>query len=178
MVPTSSPAIRGCFLLPNEPFTLYDPTTDECPTPKELLKNLDQLSDNDLLDLLFRAISLQADLDYTINILKSTVSRRMTEREATLMDTLGFTAKLEKKVTYFYDLPLLQGELKPLLTAEQWEKAVPTPPPPEPKPNKTELNKLTKLGGKVKEIIEEAVTPVPAPPSLKVERKAHLQGAF
>lgn len=176
MVPTSSPAIRGCFLLPNEPFTLYDPNTDECPTPTELLKDIDQLSDDELLDLLFRATSLQSDLDYTVVILKSTVSRRMNERKATMMDTLGFTARLEKKVTYIYNLLLLQDELKPLVTSEQWERAVPTPPPPEPKPNKAELNKLMKLGGRVKEIIEEAVTPIPAPPSLKVERKAQPVG--
>lgn len=150
-----------------EPFTLYDPNTDECPVPQDLLRGLDQLSDDEMLDLLDRASSLQAELAKSIGDLKAAVILRMNSRGATALDTPLFTAKLEAGTSYAYDLQVL-AQLKPLVTPEQYAKAIPTP---EPKPNKAELNKLAKLGEEIKKIIDQAVRPVPTAPSFSYQRK-------
>lgn len=149
-----------------EPFALFDPTTGEVPTPTELLKNLAELDDDQVLDLLDRAGRLQQDLSYAIGILKSHAIHRMEQVDATVYDSPMFEAKLERKVTYRYDVPLLM-QLQAHLPKDKFEKAVQM----EPKVSKTELNKLVKLGGPVKTIIDQAVTPVPGPPSLTYQRK-------
>lgn len=94
------------------------------------------------------------------------LTTRMEEKEATVLIAGAYTVKSLPVVKYEYDMPrlLLLGEFLP---KDQLETAISY----EPKVNKTALNKLAKLGGEVKKIIEESTTAIPGVPKLSIERQ-------
>jgi len=154
-----------------DPLYIYDPVTAEILKPVDLLRDIDQLPDDDLATLITDGEDLLNELSVAVNQLRATLQHRLEADQAVLRETPGFTVKLTAQREYVYNLPALL-KLKEHLTPEQYAKAVPTP---DPKPNKTELNKLVKLGGAIKQIIEAAVKPVDKPPKLEITRKVQVQ---
>jgi hypothetical protein len=103
---------------------------------------------------------------------ESLLRERMQRRGATLADCGEYEAKLEQSYSYGYDGEKL-AELQAHLDVDTYERAVQwVQPAPYLKVDKRELNKLAKLGGPVKEIIDAAVTGMPSPPRLVLKRKA------
>lgn len=147
----------------HEPFYLWDPASGEVLKPVDLLADAAQLTDDDLLQVLTAAEALQRDLAQSVQQLRATLLHRMTAREAVLLVTPRFRVNLSAQRTYEYDLPKLMT-LRPLLTGEQFEKAFKTTVTP----NKTELNKLVKLGGTIRLIIEASVREVEKPPKIEI----------
>jgi hypothetical protein len=94
------------------------------------------------------------------------LATRMEEKEATVLIAGAYTVKSLPSVRYEYDMPRLLM-LSEFLPKEQLETAIRY----EPKVSKTALNKLAKLGGEVKKIIEESTTAIPGMPKLSIERR-------
>lgn len=106
---------------------------------------------------------------------ESLLRERLLSRDATLADCGAYEAKLEYSRSYEYDLEALAG-LQRWLDVESYERAVQRIVPPQPEPyikvDKRELNKLSKLGGKVAETIAAATREVGGPPRLVLIAKA------
>jgi|GEM_PF-4047055 len=131
-----------------------------------MLRDLETLPDGDLCDLITSAEALLTDLSSVVGQLKATVTHRLMNDQATIREMPEFTVKLVAQRSYEYDLPALMG-LKYHLTGDQYDRTFKTVVTP----NKTELNKLLKLGGAIKQIIEAAVKEVEKPPRLEITRK-------
>jgi len=94
------------------------------------------------------------------------LATRMEDKDATVLVAGVYTVKSMSSIRYEYDMPrlFLLGEFLP---KERLETAISY----EPKVNKTALNKLRKLGGEVKQIIEEATTVIKGTPRLCIEKR-------
>lgn len=152
--------------MPKDTLMIYDPVEAQILNPDDLLRDVDQLADDDLLDLITEASALLKGLGVVVNQLQATMFHRMESDQATVRETLGYTVKLVPQRSYEYDLPNLLG-LKYHLTGEQYTAAFKETVTP----NKTELNKLVKLGGPIRQIIEASVREIPKPPKLEITPK-------
>jgi hypothetical protein len=149
--------------------SVFDPESGEVLEPNDFLRDLEQLSDQDLLDLITAVEALVKELAPVLSLLKSTMFHRMEADQATLRETPGYTVKLVPDRAYEYDLAKLLT-IKSLITPAQYAatfKETITP-------NKTELNKLVKLGGQLRTIIEASINEVKKPPKLEITRKQEV----
>jgi hypothetical protein len=153
-----------------ESLYIYDPLSAEILKPVDLLRDVELLEDDDLAALITDGDALLEDLGAVVKQLKAKMQHRLEADQAVLRETPGFTVKLTAQRTYEYDMPRLLG-LKQHLTGERYAKTFKETVTP----NKTELNKLVKLGGSIKAIIETSVVPVDKPPKLEIIKKAQVE---
>lgn len=133
----------------------------------EVIEDICVLDDDSLIGLVF-------DLRQSASFIKSQLSnaeialeQRMNSNEATMIDTDRFTVKMLKgAMRYEYNKERIEM-LKEHLSKEKYDSAVSYTL----KVDKTKLNMLVKLGGKIKEIIESAVIGIPGTPKLDIELK-------
>lgn len=104
-------------------------------------------------------------INVVINFHRARFSMAMEAAGATLKELNGYTVKLIPQRSYEYDTALLT-ELYRHLPKDRVEAAL----QPTFKVNKLELNKLQKLGGPVRDIIEAAVREIPKAPRVEIKR--------
>ncbi|HAH85767.1 MAG TPA: hypothetical protein DCL60_00175 [Armatimonadetes bacterium] len=92
--------------------------------------------------------------------------QRMKEREATLLDAGRYTVKLIPNIRYTYNMEAI-SRLREMVPQDEYSKAVTM----EPKISKLGLNRLSKLGGEIKKIIDGAVKCVEGTPRLAIEER-------
>ncbi len=123
------------------------------------------LSDDALLMLISELKETLSTIRNELNSAEQEMVRRLNERQATIYQSSDYQVKLEPQRSYEYNLPKLL-KLKDLVDQETFERAIKT----EYKPSKTQLNKLVKYGGEIREIIESATREVPKPPRLAITK--------
>ena len=97
---------------------------------------------------------------------------RMQGRDATKLDTEHWAGSLSPGLLNhdFNDEKMMR--LRYLLTDDEWATVRVQPPAPPPRWDKRMLNELTKRGGSVKAVIEDATISERGRPKLTLERKA------
>lgn len=138
-----------------------DPETGEV-----LEARIDDLSDDALLTYITELKDTLSSIRTELSAAESEMIRRMEERKATAYKSAEYEVKLVPQRSYEYNLPKLL-KLKDLVDEDTFNQAIKI----EYKPNKTQLNKLLKFGGPIREIIESSVREVPKPPRLSIKRR-------
>lgn len=97
--------------------------------------------------------------------------QRMIDRKATVLDTEHWGGKLTPGIMrHEYDDDRMR-RLHPLLTEAEWGAVLVWPPTPAPRWDKRYLNELSKRGGSIRAVIEDATTSTRGDPGLELKRK-------
>jgi hypothetical protein len=125
------------------------------------------LTDEELVGMIYDLTAEQKYINNALNQVQIALSVRMEEREASLIDTPEYSAKLVPGTTrYEYDTQLLQM-LRAYVSEEKYDAVITFVP----KVDKRKLNDLTKLGGEVKRLITEATKAIVGAPKVEVVKK-------
>jgi len=107
--------------------------------------------------------SLSAELGQA----EAMLMQRMREKDATLLDVGRYTVRLMPNIRYSYDTEAIL-RLREMVPQDEYCRAVTM----EPKISKLGLNRLSRLGGEIKKMIDGAVRCVEGTPRLAIEERA------
>lgn len=143
-------------------FKLLDADTGLIGDPEEWRK---ADSDEEAVETILALKDLVAKIEAVIRYHEAGFMMQMEAAGATIKELNGYELKLTTQRSYDYNFDRLR-ELYNHLPKERVEQAL----QPTFKVSKAELNKLVKLGGPVKEIIETAVIEVQKGSKLEIKR--------